>query len=106
MTTPTPSTTTIKIREAANFKERLCGLITLKLNPQEGLLFRNANSLHTWFMKYPIDIIYLDNEGRILKIVPNLKPWRFSLCLKAKHFLEVPSHEQHGFRVNDLIQLP
>ena len=42
----------------------------------EGILLRPASSVHTAFMRFPIDVVFLDRELRVLKVVPGLPPWR------------------------------
>ncbi len=95
----------LTVIKAKTFKQRLCGLITMKLGHHQGLLFANASSLHTFFMKYDLDVLFLDADGKIIKIAKQLKPWRFSLCLKAKHFVEVPSQNNLQFKIGETIPL-
>jgi uncharacterized membrane protein (UPF0127 family) len=63
------------------------------LAPQEGLLIRPCSSVHTWFMRFAIDVVYLDADGCVTKVVPDLKPWRFSWGRGANMVLELPSGE-------------
>ena len=44
-----------------------------------GLVFRRCGSLHTWFMRFDLDVVFLDREGRVLRTRPGLRPWRFAL---------------------------
>ena len=44
--------------------------------PGEGLLIPHCNAIHTFFMSYPIDATFLDKEGRVVKTVRNIRPWR------------------------------
>ncbi|MBF0265286.1 MAG: DUF192 domain-containing protein [Gammaproteobacteria bacterium] len=70
--------------------ERMQGLLgKKKLTHSDGLLILPCNSVHTFFMKYSIDVVYLNKLGEILKIVPSLKPWRLSFCLRAASTLEL-----------------
>jgi uncharacterized membrane protein (UPF0127 family) len=61
------------------------------LAPGEGLWIRPCESVHTFFMRFPIDLIYLDRKNRIRKLVSALPPWRLSACLMAHSILELPS---------------
>ncbi len=54
-----------------------------------GLLIKGCASVHTFFMTYPIHLIYLDKDDRILKIVHSLSPWRVSACKNAASVLEL-----------------
>jgi uncharacterized protein len=49
-----------------------------------------TSSIHMFGMRFAIDVIYADREGRVLKLVRNLKPWRTSWCMGAKVALELP----------------
>lgn len=64
---------------ARTFFSRLMGLMfTKKMNGYDVLLFSPGNSIHTCFMRYPIDVVFLDKENRIIKIIRNMAPWRFT----------------------------
>jgi len=57
----------------------------------EGLWIYPCEAVHTLFMRFEIDVIYLDGEKRVRKIAANLRPWRMSGCLTAKSVLELPA---------------
>ena len=59
----------------------------------EGILLRPASSIHMWFMRFPIDAVFLDRENRVKKIAPRLAPWRLASCRGAKSVLELPAGE-------------
>ncbi len=63
------------------------------LAPQQGLLIRPCSSVHTWFMRFAIDVVYLDADWRVTKVVPALQPWRFSWGRGAHMALELPAGE-------------
>lgn len=81
------------IRLAENFLERLKGLMFIKeMKGFDGLLIKNCNSVHNCFVRFPIDVVFVDNEFKIVKILRNFRPWRFSwMYFKAKHALELPA---------------
>ena len=73
---------------------RLRGLLGKRGLPAgEGLLLRPAASIHTWFMGFAIDVVFLDRSDRVLKVSSTLRPWRLSSCRKAKAVLELPAGE-------------
>jgi uncharacterized membrane protein (UPF0127 family) len=73
---------------------RLKGLLGRRgLDDGEGLLIRPTGSIHMFFMRFPIDAVFLDRELRILKIAPDLKPWRMSAKKGAKQVLEIAAGE-------------
>jgi uncharacterized protein len=63
------------------------------LAADEGMLFPRTGSIHMFFMRFPIDAIFLDRELRILKVVPDLKPWRMAARRGAKQVLEIAAGE-------------
>jgi uncharacterized protein len=73
------------------------------LADDEGILLRPAPSIHTLFMRFPIDVVFLDGDNRVLKVVPNLRPWRFASARGAKAALELPAGraERVGLQVGD-----
>jgi uncharacterized protein len=65
--------------------ERFAGLmLRSSLAEARGLLFRPARGIHTLFMRFPIDLVYLDQERRVRAIRPAMPPWRLDLrCADA-----------------------
>jgi uncharacterized protein len=65
---------------------RFKGLMMRKsLGEREGLLIQPCSSVHCFFMRFPIDVIFIDKESKVVRIVPSLKPWRLSLGGKGAH---------------------
>jgi uncharacterized membrane protein (UPF0127 family) len=62
-----------------------------RLAPGEGLWIRPCEAVHTFWMRFPIDLVYLDRKNRIRKLVSAVPPWRLSACLLAHSVLELPS---------------
>ena len=80
----------IIIKEAKSFKERLLGLM-FKKDIKEGLLFNNCRSIHTFFMKEPIDIICTDKKDNIIKTYKSVKPNKILIAPKnTKNIYELP----------------
>jgi uncharacterized membrane protein (UPF0127 family)/protein-S-isoprenylcysteine O-methyltransferase Ste14 len=59
----------------------------------EGILLRPASSVHTGFMRFPIDVVFLDGSDRVVKIAPSLKPWKAAAARQAKAVIELPAGE-------------
>lgn len=57
----------------------------------EGMLIRPSFSVHTAFMKFVIDVVFLDKSGRVVKVVPDLKPFRMAMACGAHGALELPA---------------
>jgi uncharacterized membrane protein (UPF0127 family) len=72
---------------------RLIGLMFRKqLNGADGLLINPCNSIHTFFMRYSLDIIFLSSDNKVIKIIRDLKPWRMTwIYFRAKKTLELPA---------------
>lgn len=85
----------INILECVLFFDRLKGLIFMPPlcdESHQGMLFSNCNSIHMFFMRYPIDILYLNKDKRLLRIHRNVKPWRVSFCFNAFYVIEVSAN--------------
>ena len=80
-------------RVADTLWARLRGLIGSDgLGPEEGLLIGRCNSIHTHFMRFPIDVLYVSSEGEVVAIDHALRPWRFGrIHREARFVLELPA---------------
>ena len=73
---------------------RMRGLLGRSELPQgEGIFLRPASSVHTAFMRFPIDVVFVDRDLVVLKVVPSLPTWRTSGCRGAKGTFELASGE-------------
>ena len=73
---------------------RLRGLLGRKgLAEGEGLLLRPASSIHTAFMRFTIDAVFVDRENRVVKVAAELRPWRMAACRGSRAVLELPAGE-------------
>src|ERR1022692_2327946 len=62
-----------------------------------GLWIRPCRGVHTLAMSFPIDVVYLDRDGTVVSLEPNLQPWRFApIRLQAASVLELPIHSIAG----------
>jgi hypothetical protein len=61
------------------------------LLPGEGLWIVPCEAVHTFFMRFPIDLVYLDRKKRIKKLSSNVGAWRLSACLTAHSVMELPA---------------
>ena len=67
----------VRAKVARTFRERARGLIGRPPPPPgEGLLILRCNAIHTFFMGYPIDATFLDRDGRPVRTVRDIPPWR------------------------------
>jgi uncharacterized membrane protein (UPF0127 family) len=74
-----------------------------RLEAGEGLLLRPASSIHMFFMRFPIDAVFLDRDFVVLKVVADLRPWRLAAGRGARSVLELCAGEceRRGVRVGD-----
>lgn len=72
---------------------RLMGLLGMKqLAPETGLLIKPSSGVHTFGMRFPIDIVSLDRNNRVLGVWENIGPWKIrGLSLRTRSVLELPS---------------
>jgi uncharacterized membrane protein (UPF0127 family) len=81
-----------RCRVADSPVRRLRGLLGRRALPEgEGLLIRPAPAIHTWFMRFAIDAVFLDRQLAVVKTVENLRPWRAAACRGAAAVLELPA---------------
>ncbi|MBA3384088.1 MAG: DUF192 domain-containing protein [Actinobacteria bacterium] len=73
---------------------RMRGLLGRSDLPQgEGILLRPAGSIHTFFMRFPIDVVFLNEEDVVVKVVHRLAPWRAAGEKGAQSVLELAAGE-------------
>ncbi|QDQ89170.1 DUF192 domain-containing protein [Alcaligenaceae bacterium SJ-26] len=79
-----------QIRKAWRWHERLCGLLGRKpLRRDEMLWLQPCQAVHTWGMRYRLDLVFLDRDGRILRIDIRVLPGRIRGCRGAYGVLEL-----------------
>ena len=96
-----------RIRVATSLGERTVGLLrTPQLAPGEGLWIERSPSIHMFFMPYAIDAVFVADDGRVTKVVSDLKPWRVVWWAPgARDCLELPAGtaEATRTRVGDIL---
>lgn len=83
-----------RVRMADTFLSRLVGLLRTPerdFQPGAGLWIEPSQGVHTWFMRYPIDLAYLDKELRVMALTGSMGPWRIGpVKFKCLVVLELP----------------
>ncbi len=83
-----------RCRVATSFGSRFRGLMGVAGLPRgSGLLLPGTSSVHTHFMRFPIDVVFLDSERRIVSLVTPLRPWRLAAAKTASSVLELTAGE-------------
>lgn len=84
----------LQVKRADGFFARLAGLLALPvLQPGQALLLVPCSSVHTAFMRYAIDVVFLDRAGTVRKVVSRLRPWRVAACAGSWQTLELAADE-------------
>jgi uncharacterized protein len=78
---------------AVSFLARTRGLLGKKSFPAgQALIIAPCNSIHTFFMQFPIDVLFLDKDGYVVAAISSMQPYRISsLYYKAVSVVELPS---------------
>lgn len=98
-----------RCRVARSLRDRTVGLLgTPHLAAGQGLWIERSPSIHMFFMRYPIDAVFVDRDRRVVRIVERLRPWRIVAWVRgARDCLELPagSADQAGVQVGDELRL-
>jgi uncharacterized membrane protein (UPF0127 family) len=75
------------------------------LAPGSAMLIAPSNSVHMFFMKFPLDIIFVAKDGTVVKVRPNVRPWRIAAAWHAFAVVEGPVGmiQQTGTRPGDTL---
>ena len=61
------------------------------LPPGSALIIAPSNAVHTFFMRFSIDVLFVRRDGRVIKVRPRLHPWRVAASLRAFAVIELPA---------------
>jgi len=79
-----------RVKIADTFLTRLKGFLGRdSITHEEVLIIKPCNSVHTCFMKFPIDVIFIDGDGKILSMKKNMKPFRIKITPGAASVIEL-----------------
>ena len=93
---------------ADSFFLRLRGMLGRDFSCFDVLLIRPCSSIHTMFMAYPIDVVFLNTREKIVRIAPNIRPWIPYIGARgAKSVIELPAGkaEKWNLRAGDSISV-
>lgn len=97
-------------RVANTFFSRFLGLMGKSIVPEnEAIVFPRCNSIHTFFMRIPIDVIFVSETGKVVKVFPQLRPWKLLLPVKGGvHAIEIASQgaDQKKINIGDQLHCP
>jgi len=104
----TRSAVALEVDVAATRATRRRGLLGREsLGATEGLLLTPCKAVHTVGMRFPIDVIFIDRDGRAVRIVPALAPWRIAMSARAKAVIELAAGTAAAadIRIGDMLYL-
>lgn len=105
MTILTDNNKRLKVKVCLNFKDRFFGMMGKK-TIDYGLFFPKCQSIHTCFMKYPIDIYIVDNNNVVIDKKLHVTPWRFVISRKKGYglyeFMENTTIYEIGERIKQV----
>ena len=77
-----------EVKVASSFVSRLVGLLPRsRIDAQEGLWLEPGGSVHTLGMRFPIDVLFLNYELKVLKVAAHLRPQRFAAAPAGTRFV-------------------
>ena len=78
--------------------QRMRGLLGRNgLPANEGMFIERCSSIHTFFMRFPLDVIFLDRDLRVNRVIRHLKPWRLAGSWGAAHVIEAEAGSLEHF---------
>jgi uncharacterized protein len=81
----------VDVRRAGDPLARLLGLAGLRaLPPGTGLLLPRTRSVHTFGMRFALDLVWLDSAGQVVRVDRDVRPWRVHGCRAASQVVELP----------------
>jgi hypothetical protein len=94
-------------RVADNFWSRFVGLMgAAGLDAGEGLLITRSNSIHTHFMRFPIDVVYVSRDLHVVHVHRVMAPWRFGCIHRGSHLVvELPAGAAEGTEVGNVLAM-
>jgi len=96
-----------QVRIAQSYFSRMKGLLGRSgLSPGEALIIRSCHAVHTLFMRFPIDVVFLSSDNSVVRIIPALPPFRFSpVVYSASSVIELPAGtaDACGLKVGDIL---
>jgi uncharacterized protein len=75
------------------------------LEPGTGMLIDAAPSVHMFFMRFPIDVVFLDRDRKVVGVRRGLRPWRVAGARRAVAALELPVGAANGIKEGDVLVL-
>jgi uncharacterized protein len=86
--------------EASSFMQRLLGLLPqANLQPKCTMFFPGCNNIHTAFMRFPIDVIFVDRDLKVKSVKKNVTPFKLKFDFSAYSVFEMNSGEASAAKI-------
>lgn len=98
----------VRVQAARRYRQRLVGLIGRRhLATDQALWIPACRSIHMFFMRFAIDAVFLDGEGRVLTVRAGIRPWRTATVWRARSVLELAAGAAAtlGIKENSHVQI-
>lgn len=71
------------------------------------MIIAPSTAIHTWFMRFPLDIVFARRDGQVVKILQQVGPWRIAVCWRAFAAIELAAGtvDRHQLRVGDRLSI-
>lgn len=78
-----------------------------RLDPESAIFLTPCLAIHTAFMRFPIDVVFIDGDGRAVHLAHELRPWRVAASPRARSVIEMAAGrvEACGIEIGDLLHL-
>jgi hypothetical protein len=87
----TVSTTLLPAFDSRSRRRGLLGRHALER--RTAIVLAPCQAIHTWFMRFAIDVLFVRKDGTVLKVLPSVSPWRIALSLRAFAVIELAAGE-------------
>jgi uncharacterized membrane protein (UPF0127 family) len=97
-----------EVELAADSKSRRRGLLGRDaMTPDSAFIIAPCNAVHTFFMRFPIDVVFTDRSGQVLAVRCRVRPWRVAVWFRAFATIELPdgTAERVGLAAGDRIAI-
>ncbi|OGV53564.1 MAG: hypothetical protein A2X49_00165 [Lentisphaerae bacterium GWF2_52_8] len=92
---------------ASTFVKKLKGLLmTDGIEEDEGLIIENCNSIHSFFMRYSFDAVFISKDFQVLDMVRYFRPYRVSRIIKGGYYvleLKAGTIDKSGLKIGDIV---
>lgn len=98
--------TYVEVAETRHARRK--GLLGRQVMPADAaLVITPCISVHTAFMRFPIDVVFVDRDGRAVQMIHNMQPWRMAASLKAHAVIEMAAGRTKdcGIQLGDRLYL-